>query len=612
VIPAVEVVPIDAEEASRFLGDGEGGLWVESEGLLLQTTSKALGLFVDGKMVGAATLWLYDKDASDRDVWGYETCEVTALGILPEYRKRGLSEMLVRAALDECKRSGSTKLGAWPVTEGMAAQVGIPRGGFSTRPLIANVRKKAWVEQLLTKRDKIEKAIGMPLGTMLGCGHWGCVFESTPPWVVKLSIDPTEGPIWSKIKGLLDEERYGDGGFPEIKSIHRITPDLVTGGRKRKVWAIVRENVEPVFKEYKARELGLHGGGTVLRTSPYTTEKLGLHAPVGAYDFQRPRGEVADAAVMLGLRRPSPPAELSAWTPQQEDFGRAIDGLMKYKEAATAWHTLRSPARTHGQIKTQSYYRAQFGCGGPSQDRDCLEKIEYRLNRIVETMFHGPACAPLGESLSMLASNGVYLRDVHLLNIGWHVARDADDWDRIVIFDPGHTPTKSTGGIEEALVENPAGTFTLYHGTYTRFDRPTEIRAPRAGTDYGPGLYMTTDPREAAGYGDYVYAATVKLEKPLDLLDDEPEALKKLQRGLKITDEDLEHADNKTLEALRLANLVYSQSAISKFLMRLGYDSIYVDHSLVEHPATAVASNYISVLSPSQILSWDLLSREAP
>ena len=58
-----------------------------------------------------------------------------------------------------------------------------------------NVRKKKWVEQLLTKRDKIEKAIGMPLGTMLGCGHWGCVFESTAPWVVKLSIDPTEGPI---------------------------------------------------------------------------------------------------------------------------------------------------------------------------------------------------------------------------------------------------------------------------------------------------------------------------------------------------------------------------------------------------------------------------------
>ena len=76
------------------------------------------------------------------------------------------------------------------------------------------------------------------------------------------------------------------------------------------------------------------------------------------------------------------------------------------------------------------------------------------MSRIVETQFNGPAMAPLGESLNMLASHGIYLRDVHMLNIGWHVARDADDWDRIVIFDPGHTPTANTEGIEEALVEN--------------------------------------------------------------------------------------------------------------------------------------------------------------
>ena len=400
MISAVEVVPIDAEEASRFLGDGEGGLWVESEGLLLQTTSKALGLFVDGKMVGAATLWLYDKDASDRDVWGYETCEVTALGILPEYRKRGLSEMLVLAALDECKRSGSTKLGAWPVTEGMAAQVGIPRGGFSTRPLNANVRKKAWVEQLLTKRDKIEKAIGMPLGTMLGCGHWGCVFESTPPWVVKLSIDPTEGPIWSKIKGLLDEERYGDGGFPEIKSLHRITPDIPYGGRKKKVWAIVREGIEPVFVNDRKG----------LRFSQYTLAKLGLPVDAPAY---------------------GPSA-------QYGDFSRAIEGLDRYRLAAQAWHR-----RKRGE-DTSAW-------GSPSFSS--LESIEEYISRL-DRHFSGAAFAPLGESLSMLASNGVYLRDVHKLNIGWHVARDADDWDRIVIFDPGHTPTAGGKDIEQVLVEN--------------------------------------------------------------------------------------------------------------------------------------------------------------
>jgi len=159
------------------------------------------------------------------------------------------------------------------------------------------------------------------------------------------------------------------------------------------------------------------------------------------------------------------------------------------------------------------------------------------------------------------------------------------------------------------LVPNPAGTFTLYHGTHARFDKPTEFRVTRGGADYGPGFYMTTDPREAAEYGRYVYVATVKLESPLDLLEDDPEALKKLQRGLKINDEDLEYADNKTLEALRLAALVYSQTAIRNFLMRLGYDGIYAEHRLVEHPRTDVASDFVSVLSLEQILSWELMEK---
>jgi hypothetical protein len=162
----------------------------------------------------------------------------------------------------------------------------------------------------------------------------------------------------------------------------------------------------------------------------------------------------------------------------------------------------------------------------------------------------------------------------------------------------------------DRLAENPAGTFTLYHGSHTRFDKPTEFRQSRGGVDYGPGFYMTTDPREAAEYGRYVYVATVKLENPLDLLEDDPEALKKLQRGLRIADEDLEHADNKTLEALRLANFVYSQKGIRNLLMRLGYDGIYADHRLVEHPRTDVASDFVSVLSLEQILSWELLGPE--
>lgn len=261
------------------------------------------------------------------------------------------------------------------------------------------LRKKKWVEHLLTKRDAIEHAVGMPLGRMLGCGHWGCVFESEPPWVVKLSIDPTEGPIWMKITALIREEQYGDGGFAEILSVRRIMPNLIVGGRNRKVWAIVREGIEPVFKEYRAKELGHHGGGTMIATSEHTNRMLGLHHP----------------ATPLELKR--------AYT--DEDVGFALSGLDSYRFTGMAW----------------------------DDDRLSREDAAHKAARIAETAFHGGAWAPLGESLAMLASNGVILRDVHLLNIGWHLARDDDDWDRVVIFDPGHTPTEGGGDIETVLVE---------------------------------------------------------------------------------------------------------------------------------------------------------------
>jgi hypothetical protein len=199
--------------------------------------------------------------------------------------------------------------------------------------------------------------------------------------------------------GLIGEEQYGDGGFPEIRIIRRIMPDLVTGGRKRKVWAIVREGVEPVFKEYRAKELGHHGGGTMIATSEHTNRMLGLPRPVTPSDLRRAYAD--------------------------EDVGMALSGLDSYRYTGMAW----------------------------DHDRLSREDAAHKATRIAETAFHGGAWAPLGESLAMLASNGIILRDVHLLNIGWHIARDDDDWDRVVIFDPGHTPTESGEDIETVLVE---------------------------------------------------------------------------------------------------------------------------------------------------------------
>ena len=260
----------------------------------------------------------------------------------------------------------------------------------------------------------------MPLGTMLGCGHWGCVFESTPPWVVKLSIDPTEGPIWSKIAGLAEEEAYGGDGLVKLKSITRLTPDLVVGGRKRKVWAIVREGVEPVFRQWRPKELGEKGRGTRVLTSAFTNELLGYSKPQ-SWDLENTNYK-------------------------QEDFKRGIESLFKYRDLTTFWH-LKATSR-RGMEHT-----ALAGGRYDTRLHQSLERTSELIQRIADTGFSGPHMAPLGETLSMLASNGVYLRDVHNLNIGWHVPTSDDDWARVVIFDPGHTPTEGAE-IEEALVEN--------------------------------------------------------------------------------------------------------------------------------------------------------------
>ncbi len=285
--------------------------------------------------------------------------------------------------------------------------------GAQTTP---NATRKKWVQALLEKREAIGRAIGMPLGDMLGCGHWGCVFDSNPPWVVKLSIDPTEGPAWSKIAGLVQSEQWGQDGFTEIQSIHRLTPDLVIGGRKRKVWAIVREGVEPVFQDDRG----------VLVTSDYTNRVLGLSFPMAQHELSRTSG----------------------LPPRVQDVATMMRGLQLYRDAATAWHVLGPQRRwTERAERERSYYRDHMGI----RSRDIAQD---RALRAVRSYFHGPSAAPLGESLEMLASNDVFLRDVHLMNIGWHVPRDDDDWARIVIFDPGHTPTVSAGDIPEQLIQN--------------------------------------------------------------------------------------------------------------------------------------------------------------
>jgi len=215
-------------------------------------------------------------------------------------------------------------------------------------------------------------------------------------------------------------ELWGERGFTEIRSFTRLTPDLVVGGKKRKVWAIVREAIEPVFKEYTARELGERGRGTMRLTSPYTNE-------------------------LLGYGSPESPTALRQGTPKQVDFAEGMDALFDYRELSTLWHLL-------GQHRLGSVERFRLGSLSAHFGLGSRDEVANRIGRVLNH-FRGPHMGPLGESLEMLAHHDIFLRDVHSMNIGWHVSRGDEDWTYVVIFDPGHTPTAETE-IETALIEN--------------------------------------------------------------------------------------------------------------------------------------------------------------
>jgi hypothetical protein len=287
-----------------------------------------------------------------------------------------------------------------------------------------NEKLPKWLRDL--DKPAIERAVGMPLGAVLGCGHWGCVIASTPPWVIKLTRDPTEGPIWAKIVGWTreqDERTNGLGteGVVRVKDIVRLRPDVQFRGKTFPLHAIVREEAIPLL-----------GGGAGLGMSLYTMELLGFN----------------EAAKKRGLSESEfyyvVPDSLRRWADRHPDLpliaGNAreladlLHGLEKYRDAATAWH------HQHELKRPQPY------------------KINAAEDNMQAAIGHmsGWIGNAIGETLGEMLSDGLVLRDVHWGNIGWriHPERPGDEFQQtLVIYDPGHTPTE-TQDVREALREN--------------------------------------------------------------------------------------------------------------------------------------------------------------
>jgi hypothetical protein len=298
---------------------------------------------------------------------------------------------------------------------------------YLSNPLLANPRVKKWVETLMEHRSMLGHAAGGKLGELLGCGHWGCVIDMPgTPWVLKLTVDPTEAHVWSKILELMEDERYGEDGFPRFKKLFRLEPGVPYGrqGRRRVAYGIVREKIAPVFSwEAKWRDLYLTDASKrILGLSE-------LMQPVPGRSWN----EVNYVPRSIGYREIKSIDIPKTSEHKVEEFVQNIEAIKRYREHAWEYHRKGN----------------SFGIG-TSRDR-ALRLCEQAANRM-----GGPIGGPLGESLIMLASNNVILNDVHELNLGWRVLPEVEGvegYNCLVIFDPGHTPTQKRQLPEERWVQ---------------------------------------------------------------------------------------------------------------------------------------------------------------
>lgn len=91
---------------------------------------------------------------------------------------------------------------------------------------------------------QVEGVYGITLGDVLGHGHWGVVFATSDPTrVVKVSVDPTEGPMW---KMLMDKKLSDElDGLATCYAVHKLPVDYKWRSKQLDMWVILRENIAP-------------------------------------------------------------------------------------------------------------------------------------------------------------------------------------------------------------------------------------------------------------------------------------------------------------------------------------------------------------------------------
>ena len=304
-------------------------------------------------------------------------------------------------------------------------------------PLVAE--GVAWASFLESNLDRFQRTLDVPIGARLGCGRFGCVFESRIPWVVKLTRDESEGPIWSYMSELLSDTDLTASlaAFLRVHDVVRIRPDVVFNDEVQPVFAIVREQAEPVFDQVEVvNPRDKYDTSFETALSAQTLKILGVtSAALKRADLQTP----------VLYKRMSERIEMFPKGVQTQfaELHLAIQGTRSYRQFADVFHRLRwKPNKTAAENMQAAETEAMLlaACS-------VLERLE--LSR------------ELGVTLAIAHTEAdLIFRDLHLYNIGWRTHRVIDGQKLpqcMVILDPGAMATPYMPEIREVTLLKNAG-----------------------------------------------------------------------------------------------------------------------------------------------------------
>lgn len=298
----------------------------------------------------------------------------------------------------------------------------------------------SWLSVLaVEKRVALEGILGVQLGDVLGCGHFGCVLDSDSPWAVKLTTDPVEVEMWVQLQNAIAKKGSGQWGLTRVKEIVRLKPNL----HGKRVWAVMREKVEPLL----AAETGT--------ISERTRVEIGLPPPQYE-DYEEWKSSLIyrkDHDEYLGDRLEHTygmnPTDVAATLTMVGNLRRFNHALLEYDSVLYDTRDARA-----------SY---KWATEKGDDRKNVAGWVKCRIQTIFGWTISTPSAHPfesIYHTLFDLAYYEVYLGDLALENIGWRVAEKIESSKMpagLVIFDPRlHTGESSGKKLElpERLVQN--------------------------------------------------------------------------------------------------------------------------------------------------------------